>query len=210
MGRYNCCIIWLLLLFNCTVVPDFLWSLDCSMLSSSVHGDFQARILEWVTISFSRGSSQIRYQIPVSCICRWILYHWISPGKCIVWLGWDFFKNYQIVFQSGGIILHSHKQQTHFLLPHILINIWHCQVFLFFYSNKCIFTCHGINLQINNIMAFHIFVFHFYIIVYLFSIFISSLMRCLSISFIVFLKWVYFYCLVLSSLCIYRYKSFIK
>ena len=30
---------------------------DCSPLGSSVHGILQARILEWVAISFSRGSS---------------------------------------------------------------------------------------------------------------------------------------------------------
>ena len=31
--------------------------IDCSLPGSSVHGTFQAKILEWVTISFSRGSS---------------------------------------------------------------------------------------------------------------------------------------------------------
>ena len=31
--------------------------MDCSLPGSSVHGTFQARIPEWVTISFSRGSS---------------------------------------------------------------------------------------------------------------------------------------------------------
>ena len=31
---------------------------DCSLPCSSVHGIFQARILEWVAISFSRRSSQ--------------------------------------------------------------------------------------------------------------------------------------------------------
>jgi len=31
--------------------------MDCSLLDSSVHGIFQTRVLEWVTISFSRGSS---------------------------------------------------------------------------------------------------------------------------------------------------------
>ena len=52
---------------------------------SSVHGIFQARILEWVAISFSRGSSQPRDQTWVcyiSCIGRWVLYHyatWESP-----------------------------------------------------------------------------------------------------------------------------------
>ena len=34
--------------------------MDCSPPGSSVHGIFQARILEWVTISFHRGSSQPR------------------------------------------------------------------------------------------------------------------------------------------------------
>ena len=32
--------------------------MDCSLPGSSVHGLFQARILEWVAIPFSRGSSQ--------------------------------------------------------------------------------------------------------------------------------------------------------
>ena len=32
-------------------------SMDCSPRGSSVHGIFQARILEWVAIPFSRGSS---------------------------------------------------------------------------------------------------------------------------------------------------------
>ena len=34
--------------------------MDCSPPHSSVHGIFQARVLEWVAISFSRGSSQPR------------------------------------------------------------------------------------------------------------------------------------------------------
>ena len=41
---------------------------DCSLLGSFVHGILQARILEWIAISFSRGSSQPRDQTPVSCI----------------------------------------------------------------------------------------------------------------------------------------------
>ena len=41
---------------------------DCSLPGSSVHGILQARILEWVAISFSRGSSQPRDQAWVSCI----------------------------------------------------------------------------------------------------------------------------------------------
>ena len=41
--------------------------MDCSPPGSSVHSIFQARILEWVAISFSRGSSQPRDQTQVSC-----------------------------------------------------------------------------------------------------------------------------------------------
>ena len=46
----------------------------CSPPGSSVHGISQPRILEWVAMSSSRGSSGPRDQTPVSCICRWILY----------------------------------------------------------------------------------------------------------------------------------------
>ena len=41
---------------------------DCSPPSSSVHGILQARILEWVVIPFSRGSSQPRDRTQVSSI----------------------------------------------------------------------------------------------------------------------------------------------
>ena len=41
---------------------------DCSLPGSSVHGILQARILEWVTISFSRGSSRLRDRTRVSHI----------------------------------------------------------------------------------------------------------------------------------------------
>ena len=49
-------------------------AMDCSLPGSSVHGISQARLLEWVAISFSRGSSGSRDQTLVSCIDRWILY----------------------------------------------------------------------------------------------------------------------------------------
>ena len=42
--------------------------LDCSPPGSSVHGILQTRILEWVTISFSRGSSWPRDWTRVSCV----------------------------------------------------------------------------------------------------------------------------------------------
>ena len=42
--------------------------MDCNLPGFSVHGIFQARILEWVAISFSRGSSWPRDRTQVSCI----------------------------------------------------------------------------------------------------------------------------------------------
>ena len=53
--------------------------MHCSPPGSSVHGILQARILEWVAMPSSRGSSWPRDQTQVSCtacIGRWILYHW--------------------------------------------------------------------------------------------------------------------------------------
>jgi len=48
--------------------PSLCNPMDCSLTGSSVHGIFQARILEWSDISFSRGSSRPRNQTWVSCI----------------------------------------------------------------------------------------------------------------------------------------------
>ena len=55
---------------------------DYSPPGSSVHGVSQARILEWVAISYSRGSSQPRDQTHISCVScteRRFLYH------CTAW-----------------------------------------------------------------------------------------------------------------------------
>ena len=42
--------------------------MDCNLPCSSIHGIFQARVLEWVAISFSRGSFRPRDRAQVSCI----------------------------------------------------------------------------------------------------------------------------------------------
>ena len=48
--------------------PTLCDPVDCSPPGSSVRGILQARILEWVAISFSRGSSRLRDRTQVSCI----------------------------------------------------------------------------------------------------------------------------------------------
>ena len=59
----------------CSVMSDSCNAMNCSPLGSSVHGIFQARILEWVAISFSRGLPDpgIEPTTPVSPEL-WILY----------------------------------------------------------------------------------------------------------------------------------------
>ena len=59
---------------------------------SSVHGIFQARILEWVDISFSRGSSWPRDRTHVSCV------------SCIAG---RFLTHWAIKFSSGGFPIQS-------------------------------------------------------------------------------------------------------
>ena len=55
-------------------------SMEIQEILQEIHGISQARILEWVAISFSRESSQPRDQNWVSYNDRWILCHW-GPGK---------------------------------------------------------------------------------------------------------------------------------
>ena len=45
---------YMLVAQSCPILCD---TMDCSLPVSSVHGIFQARILEWVAIYFSRESS---------------------------------------------------------------------------------------------------------------------------------------------------------
>ena len=105
-----------------------LWDpMDYSTPGSSVHGISQARILEWVAISFSRGSSQPRYWTCI-CLCllhwRQILYplrHLGSSQKmlkplitreteirttmryCLTLVRWPLFKSLQITNAGEGV-----------------------------------------------------------------------------------------------------------
>ena len=65
--------------------------MDCSLPGFSVHGIFQARVLEWVAISFSRGSSWSRDWTWVSCIV----------GRCFT--VWATREVKSVSFQSQGV-----------------------------------------------------------------------------------------------------------
>ena len=82
---------WLLGQSNRLMLGD---TTDYSPPGSSVHRILQARVLEWVAISSSRGSSRPRDQTCVSCISctgRQILYHcatWETPPSCTQTKNW--------------------------------------------------------------------------------------------------------------------------
>ena len=64
----------------CLTLPD---PMDCSLQGSSIHGIFQIRILEWVSISFSRGiflTQGLNPHLHVSCTASGFFIT-ESPGK---------------------------------------------------------------------------------------------------------------------------------
>ena len=83
---------------SCLTVCD---SMDCSLPGSSVHDILQARILEWVAIPFSRGSSQPRNQPGGLLHCRQILYQ-LSYQWSPVW-------KWSHSVMSDSLWPHSHK-----------------------------------------------------------------------------------------------------
>ena len=77
--------------YSQSVSSSCVWTLcnpvDCSPSGSSVHEISQARILEWVAISISRGSFQLRDRTWVSFIGRQILYQLHHLGSLLKWVG---------------------------------------------------------------------------------------------------------------------------
>ena len=77
---YCCCLVTK----SCQTLCD---PVECSLPASSIRGVFQANILKWVAISFSRGSSWPRDGMHVSCTGR-IHYHLATREALIImWIG---------------------------------------------------------------------------------------------------------------------------
>ena len=79
--------------YVCVLVPQLCLTLcdlmDCSPPGSSVHEILQARILEWVAIPFSRGSSCLTQgSNPGFPHCRKILYHLSHYGEFLLAKQW--------------------------------------------------------------------------------------------------------------------------
>ena len=80
--------------------------MDCSHPGSSVHGILQARILEQVDISLSRGSSSLRDQTRVSCITGGLyhLSHWGRYRLGDEWLQNGRIEEKQVMFKKSNYL----------------------------------------------------------------------------------------------------------
>ena len=81
------------------VCPTLCSPMDCNLPGSSVYGIFQAKILEWVVISSSRGSSWPRDQTPVSCVScigSQILYHCATREAIYMYIHFHILFHYDL------------------------------------------------------------------------------------------------------------------
>ena len=95
--------------------------MDCSPPGSSVHGIFQARILEWDSIAFSRGSSWPRDRIRVSCIAGRFVTIWATLVRR---LRWTLTSGGSELSEVGCVALSSCAPYLH-LFPALLL-LSHC------------------------------------------------------------------------------------
>ena len=71
---------------RCSASPTLCNPVNFSPPCSSIHGIFQARVLEWVAISFSRRSSGPRDWTQVSCTAGRFFTHWATREALMVQL----------------------------------------------------------------------------------------------------------------------------
>ena len=106
-----------------SVVSAICDPIDCGPPSSSVHGIFQARILEWVAISLSRESSWPRDWTHNSCISstgRWVPHHCTTREvpQCV--------KASLRMCVSPAIFQGKHCVWAHFIYR--ILCTWCCQI----------------------------------------------------------------------------------
>ena len=88
--------------------------MDCNLLSFSVHGILQARILEWIAISFSRGSSRPRDRTRVSRI---------AGRRFNLWASREALSGNEFSFTSQLVRSWYHKFSYYFIKIHW--STWH-------------------------------------------------------------------------------------
>ena len=130
--------------------------MDCSPPGSSVHGIFQARILESVAVSYSRGSSQPRDQGSSQPVSR--LLHWQLDSSSL----------HQLGSPGESRELTEAKQWWHSLAPALSCRFaaWRISADLFFYhidlehdAEMIFFPLHHCLLQSITLVLMHVLIF---------------------------------------------------
>ena len=71
---------------SCSTLRD---PMDCSLPGSSIHGIFQARVLEWGAIAFSNIyiyiHTNVPYLYPFTCFLTISIYFWLCCLHCRIW-----------------------------------------------------------------------------------------------------------------------------
>ena len=125
----------LLLLFSRSVVSDQLFCdpMDCSPPGSSVHGIFQARILERVAIPYPRVSSWPRHWTQVSCIAGGF-FTTEPPTKPLSVL--KYFKKLKYVFIWRQLISRWRKQMKWKMMKSKCFPDFHLRFFSLFFAES--------------------------------------------------------------------------
>ena len=95
--------------------PNSLQPMNCSIPGSSFHGIFQARILEWFAISFSKGSSHPRDWTRVSCLAGRFFTNWATKEALVNQLYSD--KNKWMNEQINELIIPISVEKMWYIHP---------------------------------------------------------------------------------------------
>ena len=117
--------------FSHSVVSNSLQPYNCSLLGFSSYRTLQARILEWVAISPSRGSSQPSDQIHISCVSC-IAGKFLVGMFCLFWFLLIYFFNWRIIALQNFVFL---RKLLFYIFDHLSCPACFCLEFCF--SSKC-------------------------------------------------------------------------
>ena len=95
--------------------------IDGSPLDSSVHGVLQARILGWISVSFSRGSSLPKDQTWVSCIAGRFFTIWVTREAHVYIYTHTHTHTHKYIHKNIHMHIYTHIYIFFFIFPSIMV-----------------------------------------------------------------------------------------